>query len=158
VAAPIEQQVNGVENMLYMASVSSNDGSYTLTITFQPGIDLNIAQILVQNRVNLALPVLPELVRRRGVTVTGVEVSPDLENAWVYVSVLGTAEEAQEALAGLKSATGFLRREIAAALSLRIVPHLMFRLDDSIERGMRIDRLLDSIVKTRSSTPDAHER
>ncbi|MBA2226725.1 efflux RND transporter permease subunit [Thermogemmata fonticola] len=69
VAAPIEQQVNGVENMLYMASVSSNDGSYTLTITFQPGIDLNIAQILVQNRVNLALPVLPELVRRRGVTV-----------------------------------------------------------------------------------------
>ncbi|MCS7270072.1 MAG: efflux RND transporter permease subunit [Gemmataceae bacterium] len=69
VAAPIEQQVNGVENMMYMASVSSNDGSYTLTITFKPGIDLNIAQILVQNRVNLALPVLPELVRRRGVTV-----------------------------------------------------------------------------------------
>jgi ribosome-binding factor A len=92
--------------------------------------------------------------RLRGVTVTGVEVSPDLENAWVYVSVLGTQEEAQEALAGLKSATGFLRREIAAALSLRIVPHLMFRLDDSIERGMRIDRLLDSIAKTRSSTPD----
>ena len=69
VAAPIEQQVNGVENMLYMASVSNNDGSYTLTLTFQPGIDLNMAQILVQNRVNLALPVLPELVRRRGVTV-----------------------------------------------------------------------------------------
>lgn len=69
IAAPIEQQVNGVENMLYMASTSSNDGTYTLTITFQPGMDLNIAQILVQNRVNLALPVLPELVRRRGVTV-----------------------------------------------------------------------------------------
>lgn len=93
--------------------------------------------------------------RLKGVTVTGVEVSPDLENAWVYVSVLGTDEEAQEALAGLKSATGFLRREIAAALSLRIVPHLMFRLDDSIERGMRIDQLLDSIAKTTSSTSDA---
>ena len=93
--------------------------------------------------------------RLKGVTVTGVEVSPDLENAWIYVSVLGTEEEAQEALAGLKSATGFLRREIAAALSLRIVPHLMFRLDDSIERGMRIDQLLDSIAKTTPSTSDA---
>ncbi len=93
--------------------------------------------------------------RLKGVTVTGVEVSPDLENAWVYVSVLGTEEETQAALAGLKSATGFLRREIAAALSLRIVPHLMFRLDDSIERGMRIDRLLDAIAKTTSSASDA---
>ncbi|MGC8878915.1 MAG: 30S ribosome-binding factor RbfA [Anaerolineae bacterium] len=93
--------------------------------------------------------------RLKGVTVTGVEVSPDLENAWVYVSVLGTEEQVQEALAGLKSATGFLRREIAAALSLRIVPDLMFRLDDSLERGMRIDRLLDSIAKTTPSTPDA---
>jgi ribosome-binding factor A len=93
--------------------------------------------------------------RLKGVTVTGVEVSRDLENAWVYVSVLGTEEQVQEALDGLKSATGFLRREIAAALPLRIVPHLMFRLDDSLERGMRIDRLLDTIIKTTPSTPDA---
>src|ERR1043165_1353710 len=69
VAAPIEQQVNGVEDMLYMSSQSTNDGTYTLTVTFKPGIDLNIAQVLVQNRVNLAQPVLPELVKRRGVTV-----------------------------------------------------------------------------------------
>ncbi len=69
VAAPIEQQVNGVENMLYMSSQCTNDGTYTLTITFQNGVDLNIAQVLVQNRVSLAQPVLPDLVKRRGVTV-----------------------------------------------------------------------------------------
>src|SRR5438309_2190781 len=69
VAAPIEQQVNGVEDMLYMSSTCANDGSYTLTVTFKPSTDLNIAQVLVQNRVNLAEPVLPELVKRRGVTV-----------------------------------------------------------------------------------------
>jgi multidrug efflux pump len=69
VAAPIEQQVNGVEDMMYMSSRSTNDGTYALTVTFKPGTDLNIAQVLVQNRVNLAQPVLPELVRRRGVLV-----------------------------------------------------------------------------------------
>src|SRR5256885_8399483 len=69
VAAPIEQQVNGVENMLYMSSQCTNDGTYTLTVTFQNGVDLNMAQILVQNRVTLAQPVLPDLVKRRGVTV-----------------------------------------------------------------------------------------
>ncbi|MCE9565555.1 MAG: multidrug efflux RND transporter permease subunit [Planctomycetes bacterium] len=69
VAAPIEQQVNGVEDMMYMSSTCANDGTYTLTVTFKPGIDLNIAQVLVQNRVNLAEPVLPDLVKRRGVTV-----------------------------------------------------------------------------------------
>src|SRR5215211_191137 len=69
VAAPIEQQVNGVEDMMYMSSTCSNDGTYTLTVTFKPGVDLNIAQVLVQNRANLAEPVLPDLVKRRGVTV-----------------------------------------------------------------------------------------
>src|SRR4051795_8837090 len=69
IAAPIEQQVNGVEDMLYMSSTCGNDGSYTLTVTFKPGTDLNIAQVLVQNRVYLAQPVLPDLVKRRGVTV-----------------------------------------------------------------------------------------
>src|SRR5215471_6332435 len=53
VGAPIEQQVNGVEGMIYMSSQSGNDGSYTLTVTFKPGVNLNFAQVLVQNRVNL---------------------------------------------------------------------------------------------------------
>src|SRR5579872_6250881 len=69
VAAPIEQQVNGVENMLYMSSQCANDGSYALTVTFKNGVDLNMAQVLVQNRVALAQPILPDLVKRRGVTV-----------------------------------------------------------------------------------------
>ena len=69
VAAPIEQQVNGVEGMLYMSSQCTNDGAYTLTVTFKLGIDLNMAQVLVQNRVAMALPILPDLVNRKGVAV-----------------------------------------------------------------------------------------
>src|SRR5712692_1546927 len=68
VAAPIEQQVNGVEDMIYMASQSANDGSYSLSVTFKPGVNLNFAQVLVQNRVNLALPLLPDVVKQTGVT------------------------------------------------------------------------------------------
>jgi multidrug efflux pump len=69
VAAPIEQQVNGVEGMMYMSSQCTNDGNYTLTVTFQQGCDLNIAQVLVQNRESLAEPILPDLVKRRGISV-----------------------------------------------------------------------------------------
>jgi multidrug efflux pump len=76
VAAPIEQQVNGVENMLYMSSQSSNDGSYTLDVTFELGTDINIAQVLVQNRVAIAQPQLPDLVKATGVVVR--KRSPDI--------------------------------------------------------------------------------
>src|SRR6516162_3340877 len=69
VAAPIEQQVNGVEGMMYMSSQCTNDGNYTLTVTFRPGVDLNISQVLVQNRESLAEPILPDLVKRRGISV-----------------------------------------------------------------------------------------
>src|SRR5947209_19023188 len=68
VAAPIEQEINGVEGMMYMVSQSNNDGSYTLTVTFKPGINLSFAQVLVQNRINLALPLLPDVVKQTGVT------------------------------------------------------------------------------------------
>src|SRR6185369_6661873 len=67
VAAPIEQQINGVEDMLYMVSQSNNDGSYNLTVTFKPGVNLNFAQVLVQNRINLAVPQLPDVVKQAGV-------------------------------------------------------------------------------------------
>lgn len=69
VAAPIEQQVNGIENMMYMSSTSSADGSYALTITFEIGTNLDDAQVLVQNRISIAEPSLPEEVRRQGLSV-----------------------------------------------------------------------------------------
>lgn len=76
VATPIEEQINGVENMLYMFSQSSSDGLMTLTITFRLGTDPDLATQLVQNRVNQALPRLPEVTRQLGVTT--VKSSPDL--------------------------------------------------------------------------------
>ncbi len=69
VAAPIEQQVNGVEDMLYMSSQCTNDGGYNLTVTFKLGTSLDMAQVLVQNRVSQAMPTLPDVVKATGVTV-----------------------------------------------------------------------------------------
>ncbi|MEE1609914.1 efflux RND transporter permease subunit [Microvirga sp. CF3016] len=76
VATPLEQQINGVEDMLYMSSYSTGDGAMALTITFKLGTDLDKAQVLVQNRVAIATPRLPEEVRRLGVTT--LKSSPDL--------------------------------------------------------------------------------
>ncbi|RZJ86490.1 MAG: hydrophobe/amphiphile efflux-1 family RND transporter, partial [Brevundimonas sp.] len=73
VAAPIEQEVNGVEGMLYITSSSTSDGAVSITVTFNPGTDLDAAQVLVQNRVALAEPRLPEAVRQVGVTVNKQE-------------------------------------------------------------------------------------
>src|SRR3954452_7427670 len=75
-AAPLEQEINGVENMLYMSSQSTGDGNLALTISFALGTNLDTAQVLVQNRVAIAEPRLPEEVRRIGVTVR--KNSPDL--------------------------------------------------------------------------------
>ena len=69
VAAPIEQQINGVEKMMYMSSTCSADGSYALTVTFEIGTNLDTAQVLVQNRLSIAEPTLPQEVRQQGVTV-----------------------------------------------------------------------------------------
>ncbi len=76
VATPIEQQVNGVENMLYMSSQCTNDGAYNLTVTFKHGVNLNMAQVLVQNRVSLAIPLLPDVIKQTGVTTR--KKSPDI--------------------------------------------------------------------------------
>ncbi len=69
VAAPMEQRVNGVEGMMYMSSQSTSDGSYTLSITFEPGTNLHMAQVRVQNRLNLAMPEVPEVVRATGISI-----------------------------------------------------------------------------------------
>lgn len=76
VAAPLEQVINGVENMLYMSSQAATDGRMTLTVTFQQGTDPDMAQIQVQNRVSRALPRLPQEVQRIGVVTQ--KTSPDI--------------------------------------------------------------------------------
>ncbi|APW60673.1 efflux RND transporter permease subunit [Paludisphaera borealis] len=76
VAAPIEQQVNGVQGMLYMSSRMGNDGSYTLTVTFDIDVDLNTALVMVQNRVALAMPQLPTSVQNQGITIR--KKTPDI--------------------------------------------------------------------------------
>src|ERR671938_664780 len=76
VAAPIEQQVNGIDGMLYMSSQSGNDGTYSLTVTFDIGTDLNTALVMVQNRVALAMQQLPTAVQNQGITIR--KKTPDI--------------------------------------------------------------------------------
>jgi ribosome-binding factor A len=76
------------------------------------------------------------------VTVTGVETSPDLRSARVFVSVLGQQAERDDALAGLRSSAGFLQARIGAELRMKRTPTLEFVYDESVERGMRISELL----------------
>src|SRR3989475_8911612 len=90
VATPIEQQVNGVEYMLYMSSQSTSDGNMTLSITFRLGTNLDTAQVLVQNRVAIAIPVLPPDVQRIGVTTK--KQSPDITMVVHLVSPDGSLD------------------------------------------------------------------
>ena len=91
VATPIEQQVNGVENMLYMSSQSTSDGIMTLSITFKLGTNLDTAQVLVQNRVAIAIPILPPEVQRIGVTTK--KQSPDITMVVHLVSPDGSLDQ-----------------------------------------------------------------
>src|SRR5246127_2832844 len=99
VATPLEQQINGVEDMLYMSSQSTGDGKLTVTVTFRIGTDLNVAQMLTQNRVQDALPRLPEDVQRLGVQVRKATpnillavhlYSPDSSRDTLYISNYAT--------------------------------------------------------------------
>lgn len=92
VAAPIEQQINGVENMLYLSSQSTGDGNLTITVTFAPGTDLDEAQVLVQNRVSIAIPRLPESVQRVGVVTR--KTSPDFLMVVNLISPDGSLDRA----------------------------------------------------------------
>ncbi len=107
VAATIEKEVNGVEGMIYMSSVSSNDGSMNLTVTFAPGTDLDIANVLVQNRVSKAEARLPEEVKR-----TGVSVMKKSTDTVMYVAI--TSPKGTYDAAFLSNYTNLqLREEIA---------------------------------------------
>src|SRR5580658_5200110 len=76
VASPIEQEINGVDDMLYMVSQATGDGALSISVVFKPGTNVDQAQVLVQNRVSIAIPRLPDEVQRLGVTVR--KRSPDL--------------------------------------------------------------------------------
>jgi ribosome-binding factor A len=79
------------------------------------------------------------------VTVTGVEISPDLQLATVFVSALGDQEAKDSALTALERASGYIRRELAHRLGMRVTPAVRFMLDESWDRGAHLDALLDSL-------------
>lgn len=81
------------------------------------------------------------------VTIVAVEVTPDLKYCKAFISVLGDQEKATGALAGLKSAVGYIRRELAHRINLRNTPELTFILDQSIEYGVNMSRLIDEVTK-----------
>src|SRR5436305_874138 len=99
VAAPIEEQISGVEGMMYMTSRCTNDGAYNLVVTFKLGTDSDMAQVLVQNRLSLALPVIPALVQNEGIVVRKMSpntlmivnlVSPDNRYDSIFLSNYAT--------------------------------------------------------------------
>ena len=81
------------------------------------------------------------------VSVVSVEVTPDLKYCKAYISVLGSEEQAKEAVAGLKSAVGYIRRELAHRVNLRNTPEITFVPDQSIEHGVTRSRLIDEVTK-----------
>jgi ribosome-binding factor A len=89
------------------------------------------------------------------VSVTSVDLSPDLRHAHVYISVLGSEEERKHTLSGLRSATGFLRSQLAARMTTKRAPDLQFSLDTSIERGERIMSLIREVGAATSPTDTA---
>jgi ribosome-binding factor A len=80
------------------------------------------------------------------ISVTGVEIAKDLNNATVSISALGDNIDREAVLKGFKSAAGFLRRELAHQLNIRVTPVLSFKFDDSIERGVKLITLIDSVA------------
>ena len=127
VATPLEQQINGVENMLYMSSQSTGDGKLTVTVTFRIGTDLNVAQMLTQNRVQDALPRLPDDVQRLGVQVRKATPSillavhlhsPDKSRDTLYLSNYATLR-VKDALARLQG-VGDVQFQGAREYAMRI--------------------------------------
>src|SRR5260370_27234133 len=129
VVAPMEEQINGVENMLYLSSNSTADGRFTISVTFDLGTNLDIAQVQVQNRVAIAQPRLPADVRQVGVTVNKSSpdlmmvvhlISPDKSRNTLYISNYATLEikDTLTRIDGVGSITGFASRDYARRIWL----------------------------------------
>jgi multidrug efflux pump subunit AcrB len=135
VAAPIEEQVSGVEGMLYMSSQCTNNGTYTLTVTFKLGMDSDMAQILVQNRVSLALPVIPALVQNEGITVKKQSASTLL-----IVNLVGHNEVTSDPLFLSNYATIYIKDELARVPGVAGITYMGQR-DFSLRAWLDPDRL-----------------
>ena len=111
----------------------------------------------IQRELSLLLPrVKDPRVQQGMVTVTGVETTPDLRYAKVYLSILGEVNE-KELRRGLRSAGPWLRRELGAALTLRYTPELTFERDRSIENGARLSKLIDDVMASEARTGEGAE-
>lgn len=148
VATPLEEQINGIEGMLYMSSLATTDGNLSLTITFEIGTDPDLAQQKIQNRVSQALPRLPEVVRQLGVTV--IKSSPDLTMVvhlrspnerydMLYLRNYGTLN-VKDALARVKG-VGQVRLFGSGDYAMRI----WLNPDQIAERNMTASEVLDQI-------------
>ncbi len=135
VAAPIEESVNGVEGMMYMSSQSTNDGAYRLAVTFKMGMDSDMAQVLVQNRVSLALPVIPLLVQNEGINVK--KVSP---NTMMIVNLVSKDEKKYDATFLSNYATIYIRDELGRLPGVADVTYLGQR-DYSLRAWINPDKL-----------------
>lgn len=91
-------------------------------------------------------------------SVVSVEVAPDLKTCKAYISVLGSEKAAADTLAGLKSAEGFIRRQLAHTVNLRNTPEIRFILDQSIEYGVTMTKLIDDVLKTERRDEGEHEQ
>lgn len=88
-------------------------------------------------------------------SVVAVEVAPDLKTAKAYISVLGDEESQKNTLIGLRSAEGYIRRELARSINLRNTPQIQFILDQSIEYGVKMSKMIDDVTKDSSNTEDS---
>ena len=150
VAAPIEQEVNGVEGMIYMASQSTSDGNLSLTVTFDVGTDIDKAQVLVQNRVSAAERRLPDEVRRNGLTVR--KRSPDLLLAVHLLSPDKTYDQVYISNYGLLNVRDKLMRLYGVAdVSLYGVREYSMRVWLDPERialrGLTAEQVLDALAR-----------
>src|SRR6202142_2706135 len=156
VATPLEQQINGVENMLYLSSQSTGDGKLTITVTFNIGTDLNVAQMLTQNRVQDALPRLPDDVQRLGVQVRKATptillavhlYSPDSTRDMLYLSNYATLhiKDALARLPGVGDVQLFGARDYAMRIWLDPDKVAAYRLNgDEVLAALRAQNIQDS--------------
>jgi multidrug efflux pump len=134
VAAPIEEQVSGVENMLYMSSQCTNDGAYNLLVTFRLGMNTDMAQVLVQNRVSLALPVIPALVQNEGISVK--KMSP---NTMMIVNLV-SPDDSYDSTFLSNYATIYIKDELARLPGVAGITYLGQR-DYSLRAWLDADKL-----------------